>query len=315
MSIIDIYSKRQKRLRGEGPDVLIYELPLVLKNQIVFILKDTLGTLEERTFPNAYSPNNIYKRVHDSLVREYGVERIGHYDSQYEFRLIDYFRSLTNSFSDTEKAIDLIELLFRSINIGVSDSYQSYIHRNPLPLTKETAISELNERFKENAVGFQFESGNIIRMDSTFIHSEITRPTLMLLNSSTFVGPNEEYLKAHEHYRHGRNKECLNECLKAFESTMKVICTNKGWHYNDKTDTAKKLINICFTNGLVPASYQTQFSSLINLLESGIPSIRNKVGGHGQGVIPQSVDDGITRYGMNLTGSNIIFLIEQSSIL
>jgi hypothetical protein len=49
-----------------------------------------------------------------------------------------------------------------------------------------------------------------------------------VLWSAKFDGANEEYLKAHEHYRHRRNKECLTECLteclKAFESTMKIIC-------------------------------------------------------------------------------------------
>ena len=128
-----------------------------------------------------------------------------------------------------------------------------------------------------------------------------------------FQGANEEYMKAHENYCHGKNKECLTECLKAFESTMKIICKEKGWTFSE-TDTAKKLILICFQNGLVPTFTQNQFTSLQNLLESGIPTIRNKLGGHGQGQIPQKVDDGMTRYGLNLTGTNIIFLVEQSGI-
>jgi len=120
-------------------------------------------------------------------------------------------------------------------------------------------------------------------------------------------------LKAHEHYRNGRNKECLTECLKAFESTIKIICAEKGWTF-DPTDSARKLIQICFQNLLVPTFTQNQFTSLQNLLESGIPTIRNKLGGHGQGQTPQKVDDEMTRYGLNLTGANIIFLIEQSGL-
>jgi hypothetical protein len=65
---------------------------------------------------------------------------------------------------------------------------------------------------------------------------------------------------------------------------------------------------------LIPSFTQNQFTSLQNLLESGIPTIRNKLGGHGQGQIPQKVDDEMTRYALNLTGSNIIFLVEQSNI-
>jgi hypothetical protein len=105
----------------------------------------------------------------------------------------------------------------------------------------------------------------------------------------------------------------LADCSKAFESTMKIICKEKGWNYN-QNDTSKKLIQICFNNLLVPIFTQNQFTSLQNLLESGIPTIRNKLGGHGQGQALQIVDDGITRYGLNLTGTNIIFLVEQSGI-
>lgn len=94
---------------------------------------------------------------------------------------------------------------------------------------------------------------------------------------------------------------------------MKIICKEKNWSFN-QSDTAKKLIQICFTNQLVPTFTQNQFTSLQNSLESGIPTIRNKLGGHGQGAIPQKVDDEMTRYILNLTGSNIIFLIEQSGI-
>ncbi len=94
---------------------------------------------------------------------------------------------------------------------------------------------------------------------------------------------------------------------------MKIICKEKGWSFQ-QTDTSKKLIQICFQNNLVPTFTQNQFTSLQSLLESGVPAIRNKLGGHGQGQAPQKVDDGMTRYALNLTGANIIFLVEQSGL-
>jgi len=144
------------------------------------------------------------------------------------------------------------------------------------------------------------------------MHAEITKPAIALLWNQKYQGANEEFLKAHEHYRHGRNKECLADCLKAFESTLKIICTEKNWPFQP-TDTAKTLIQVCFTNGLIPPFMQNQFTSLKSLLESGIPTLRNKLGGHGQGQIPQQVSNEITRYGLNLTGANIIFLVEQAT--
>ncbi len=193
----------------------------------------------------------------------------------------------------------------------IKKDFQSYAHQVTVHLTPDEAIEELNLRFKEHSVGYQFDGRQIIRMDSTYIHAEITKPTISLLQNSKFEGANEEYLKAHDYYKEGKNKECLTECLKAFESTMKIICKEKGWTYQEN-DTASKLINVCFEQNLIPSFSENQFSSLRQLLITGIPTLRNKLGGHGQ--VLQTVDDGITRYGLNLTGTNIIFLIEKSGL-
>ena len=213
---------------------------------------------------------------------------------------------------DADKFIDVVELFFKYIDVVIRESW-NYTQQAVVKCKPDEAIEELNQRFMEHAFGYQFSGGEIIRVDSTFIHSEIVKPTISLLANKSFSGANDEYLKAHEHYRHGRNKECLSECLKAFESTMKIICKAKGWEFSDK-ETSKKLIQICFQNELVPSFTQNQFTSLQNLLESGIPTIRNRLGGHGQGSVPQKVDDGMTRYALNLTGANLIFIIEQSGI-
>ena len=101
-----------------------------------------------------------------------------------------------------------------------SRDYQAYFKR---PL--EEAIAELNTRFREHGVGYQYESGEIIRVDSQLLHSEVVKPALALLTSKEYEGANTEFLKAFEHYRKNDTKECLNECLKAFESTMKALAT------------------------------------------------------------------------------------------
>jgi hypothetical protein len=307
MPILDLFSKRQKRIRGEAPEIFIYDnLPHTLKVQIVHIIQDALG---QDRYSSDHIVEDVYEYLHNAICREYGVFRLGDYDDTHQRQLLNYFLKTTK----TEEVLDIIELCFSYIDKEIRGNYWRHEQTAKSKLKPDDAIAELNERFKENGVGYFFEAPEIMRVDSTYIHAEITKPTLALLSNKMFQGANEEYLKAHEHYRHGRNKESLTECLKALESTMKVICKEKKWTFN-QTDTAKKLIQICFQNGLVPSFTQNQFTSLQNLVETGIPTIRNKVGGHGQGQIPQKVDDEMTRYGLNLTGANIIFLIEQSGI-
>lgn len=308
MAVFDLFSKRQKRLRGEVPDIYTYdEIPQTLKVQIVHIIRDAIGKMNHHHRDEA---GEAYQFLHETLCREYGKFSLSNgYNESNKEQVLNFLLKTKN----TDEVLDVVELSFKYINTIIRKNFQSYIYYTAIKLKPEEAISELNERFKENGIGYSFESNEFIRVDSTYTHTEITKPVLSLLSNKKFRGANEEYLKAHEHYRHGRNKECLTECLKVFESTMKVICKEKGWGYSEN-DTAKKLIQICFDNGLVPAFTQNQFTSLQNLLESGVPTIRNKLGGHGQGQTPQKVDDGMTRYGLNLTGTNIIFLIEQSGL-
>ena len=97
------------------------------------------------------------------------------------------------------------------------------------------------------------------------------------------------------------------------QDAIDSCCTAKNWQVKDNPN-AGNLINACFENKIIPEYLQKEFSSLRTLLESGIAPIRNKLGGHGQGETPITVEDEITRYALNLTGSNIIFLVEQSGL-
>lgn len=184
-----------------------------------------------------------------------------------------------------------------------------YIEHHRIQERADDAIEELNQRFKEHGVGYQFTNGQIIRIDSEFTHTEIVKPALRLLGQKQYAGAQQEFLKAHEHYRKRNAKEALNECLKAFESVMKAICDKRRWNYS-KNATAKPLIQVCFDNGLVPSFWQSHYSSLRNLLESSVPTGRNKLSGHGQGTHPEAVPNHLVAYMLNMTASAIVFLAE-----
>lgn len=128
-----------------------------------------------------------------------------------------------------------------------------------------------------------------------------------MLSASMYEGANEEFLSAHTHYRQRRYKESLNDSLKAFESCLKAICRERGWTYTDK-DTANRLLKIVFENELIPDFMQSQFSALRSLLESGVPTVRNRLSGHGQGPDAITVPEHIAAYALHLTASNILLL-------
>jgi hypothetical protein len=148
-----------------------------------------------------------------------------------------------------------------------------------------------------------------MRIDSQYLHAEVVDPALQLLNTAGFDGSEAEFLKAHHHFREGRNEEAIVDALKAFESAMKHICNECGWSYGEGA-TAKILIKTLIDNGLFPKSLESYLGSLRVILESGVPTLRNKNAGHGRGSEPRKVTDSLAAYVLHQTGANIVFLVD-----
>ena len=302
MAIWNLYSKRNKAAQNAVQDVFIYDsLPRKVRVQIIHILADAFGD------PRAFNSGTeaIWRELHRGLCREYGAFSLS------ATRCSDV-EAVGNYFLDTnslDEALDFVERAFIFVDTSCRTHY--FKQWSEPRLDPDDAISELNERLLENAIGYEFVNGTVIRKDSEVMHKQVILPTLQLLANPAFKGANEEYRQAHEHYRHGRQKECLNECLKAFESTMKLICNQRGWAYSER-DTAKQLIDIIFKNELVPSFLQSEFASLRTALESGIPTPRNRLSGHGQGERIVKVPDYFAEYLLGLTASTIRFLVNAA---
>ena len=305
MVMANIFSKRQKKIRGEVIDVYQYEeLPDALRVQLIQIIKDSIG--HPANYNSHYSSPNeadrVYIHIHSILTREYGVFSL-YENANNDFEALAAFLLGENNI---EKCLDLIELCL--INLEKHVKVNAIQFRDITYQSVDDAIEEINERFKEHGVGYQYESGQIIRVDSQIIHADIIKPTLYFLTKEPlFLGPNEEFLSAYEHYRHKRYKESLNDCLKSFESLMKSIHIKNNWTYNN-SDTASKLINSCLNNNLIPSYLQSQFTSLKTMLETGISTIRNRNSGHGQGAESKDVPKEMVSYMLHLTATNLLFL-------
>ena len=302
-----LFSERQRELRGEIPDIYKYDaIPRELRVQVVHIWRAAFGKHRQDSLGNI-APTRIaqvYESIHEALCYRYGKFRLGGYgDSDY-----DAIRSFLLQTEDLERTIDVIEVSFRCIDRHVRDYPGYFPERTILP---DKAIAELNSWFREHRVGYRYESGQIIRVDSEFIHSEVVKPALLMLSDPMYEGANAEFLKAHEHYRTGDYKECLTECLKAFESCIKSICDQRGWTYNDG-DTIKRLIAIVFDKELVPDFMQCHFSGLRSTLEAGVPTLRNNLSAHGQGSEEVVVPEYIAAYALHLTASNILLLAKAN---
>jgi len=312
MGINDLYSKRKKLAeRGNQPDVYQYtDLPVEFRRQVIHIWISAIGPYREPqpfigTVPLV---SCLWNTIHDLIARELGRFNLGS-EFQNPFEQCKSF--LLDKDTLVDHLLDLIEVTFCQIDKVIPQILQDYQYSGELNVSQlsEDAISELNHRFREHAIGYQYNNGQIIRVDSGFIHAEVVVPALSLLSSQHFKGAEQEFRSAHEHYRKKEYKDAIVDALNAFESAMKTICDECGWLYS-KGATAKELINVLLKNELVPEYLQSHLSGLRSVLEAGVPTVRNKTSGHGQGSQPISVPEYLAAYVLHLTASNIVLLVE-----
>jgi len=298
MGLFELYSKRMKRAGGETfEDVYIYDkVPEKLRIQISQILKDSIGS-------DNYSAWEI---IHSILLKELGTFKLIERPRRDPIdNCIAYFLECYD-----EDAIDFIELSLRMINSEtLYYDYEERAKMYGIIQSPKEAIEEMNYRLKDHSLGYEFIEGEFIRIDRKFLHEATVKPAIRLLIEEDFEGAGEEFLQAHDHYRKGKYKESLVEALKAFESTLKTICDKQGYTYDKNRDTASKLITIIIDNELVPKYLSTHFTGLRTTLESGLPTVRNKMAGHGQGAVTVKVEPYFVEYALNLAASNIVLLI------
>ena len=210
-------------------------------------------------------------------------------------------------------ALDLIEASFMYVDTVLRGFRDHERGLCGIVVTADDAIKEFNERFRRAGVGYRFESGKIIRIDSEFFHSEVVRPALRYLQLRGFEGPREEFLKAHAHFRVGEMKDAITNANNAFESTLKAICNQRQWEYPHSA-RASDLLKVVRANELLPNYLDNSFDQLAATLKSGLPAVRNEQGGHGQGPSPRETPEYIAAYALHLAAAKILLLCDAHNL-
>jgi AbiJ N-terminal domain 4 len=273
--------------------------------QIKYLVQDFFEDNHIRPFCDAHIWPGIQeglKRLHKtkSLHQQALYETFGGHISPFG-EVLGYLETE----KDFHKTMDTIEVVFRMIadieNLMNGSGY-------PFSVTPDQAIDGLNSIFSKNCIGYKFVGNMLIRIDNELLYNNITKEVMIFLSNPDYFNINEEYLQAHRHYRKGDYEDCIVNCNKAFESTMKVICQKRKYPYNQK-DTASVLVDILVKNNFIPPMLQNQFTGIRKTLEAGVPVIRNKQGGHGKGAATIVVDENTASYALNLAGSAIKYLL------
>lgn len=152
-----LFSKLQNA--GRKPDFLNYDLPEGLRIQIIRLWEKAFGP-DERFHPG---PNKAYQEIHRILCDEHQEMQLPHVSpSPLPMGVIiaEYFLNL----KDTSRALDVVQVVFSTMEktlhrLSDSEGDMFYKSRYQSP----EIVDELNRRFKESNVGYQFIHGQIVK--------------------------------------------------------------------------------------------------------------------------------------------------------
>ena len=300
---------RQRNLeRAAQPILYKYdELPDAFRVQVYRILEQVIGDDEQHggiTYVRVagqrepFGPRAVWKLISQVLADELG------YTTSKPQGKGDLFTILFQSKLPVSETLTAIEIAFRGVE-GLPDGYQEQFH---CAISSQSAIRTINRRFRQHDLGYAFEGGIIVRIDSQYLHTQVVSPALQLHMTAGFQGAQQQFLNAHEHFRHGENDDAIVDAARAFETTMKHICDDMDWEYPDRAN-AKDLIAAVTKNGLFPNWHQNHMNSLRTLLE-GLPTVRNKEAGHAD-TEGQDAPDDMAAFALHLAASNIVFMVES----
>jgi hypothetical protein len=180
--------------------------------------------------------------------------------------------------------------------------------------TSFDSISDIvHEIFQRHNFGYKIietnDSFSAIPVDSEYQHKEVVEESISLLRRVDFEGPLNEFTKAIRHYSQNDYENAILWANRAFESTMKTVLEKLDFYYN-KDDSAKKLIGRLFENELVFPSLECLLTNIQEVL-GGLPTIRNKMGGHGYGSLPANVQQSYAELAIHLSGTFVVFLVKR----
>lgn len=297
MVLPDIFSRRARLANQTDADVYHYDN--IADNVRVQMLQIFASAVGEFSYDSHTISHRTYHGVVKIIREELGVFALANSSGNYQIELQSWLRSSNN----VERVVDAIELMMRSID-ALRNS------RAASRLDPDAAIARMNARLMEAGVGYQYQSRQMIRVDSTAMHAEVVVPTIHLLSAPAYKSAESEYLKAHSAYRDGQYETCIIECAKAFESVLKIVATARGWAIKP-SDPAKKLLDAAYASGFIEPALQAEFTALRSLLEGAVPTVRNKMSGHGAGVTPRNVPQHFAALQLHQTGAAILFLVQH----
>ena len=142
-------------------------LSMVFRRQVIYIWMSAIGpyaAIEDHSPLNILrnpppASNAIWIRIFSILARELGVFALGDSKANPFVQCQQYLLNTT-----TDGVLDIIDLSFYILDTEVRRLTPEDIKNSKISQSPDDAIEELNRRFQENCIGYQFNGGKLLKV-------------------------------------------------------------------------------------------------------------------------------------------------------
>ncbi len=236
------------------------------------------------------------------------------------------YRSWTSPLMETEKALlrayglDALELVVSPSPRQVrraKDLEQFFLETYPsevldtveafFPLldgaAQETFAKAVNDIFREEECPWRFSDGTFFKVDSEFM-AALLATTSDQLRAGSFQGAHDELREARQDLQAGDHKDAILKAGKSMESALKTVLGRSDGNASD-------LLAAFQASGYLDDLPEELRGMMTKAVLMALPTLRNKLGGHGQGAVVVAVSRPYAELAVHLAGAFLRFIVEK----
>lgn len=210
--------------------------------------------------------------------------------------------ALTISIKKEKCNLDFIDALRKGYPQQVFDCIEAWFYLASDPW-ENIAEKQLNEAFAINESPWRVLSGEMLLIDSGYLHAELVSKQIDFMRALSVNGAMAEFQTALREFQQGQFAYAINEAAKSVESTLKFVM-------NDNAETnLSGLLRMLRNSYIVPAYYSNLLDSFAKIIQAtGLA--RNQPGhAHGQGCEIVNSSKSLAEFQINLAASVNKFLL------
>lgn len=208
------------------------------------------------------------------------------------YETVDLYGYFTRGYSSC--ALEVIEQFWEEV-AGFGDSGKAVAVR---------LQQEVNEAMVAFECSWRLADGRFFQVDAEFLHDELVQKGEDVLRETGLEGAHDEFREAREDLSDGQTKDAILKAFKSFESTLKTVLDKQNGDVSE-------LLRLFREAGFMDDIPDAPAKALCKQVLASLATLRNELGGHGQGNAVLDVPRPYALLALHLAGGLNQFIVDQ----